>query len=133
MNPNGGEKQPQFEAKPIPLSEGDVSTSPETAATSSPENRPQLQPAQISSQVASDLALPSQAIATSDDSTNLTTAQPQVSAADSDRIEKEWIDRAKTIVARTADDPFTQKNEMSKVKAEYIKKRFNKTVKTSDK
>jgi Txe/YoeB family toxin of Txe-Axe toxin-antitoxin module len=43
-------------------------------------------------------------------------------------IEKEWVQRAKSLVAQTQDDPYKQKNEMSKIKADYIKKRFNKTI-----
>lgn len=53
-------------------------------------------------------------------------------AADADLIEKEWIERAKTIVTKTKDDPHRQKSEMSKVKADYIQKRFNKIIKTDD-
>jgi hypothetical protein len=50
-------------------------------------------------------------------------------ADDVDLIEKEWVDRAKAIVEATQDDPHKQKSEISKVKAEYIQKRFNKTIK----
>jgi hypothetical protein len=50
-------------------------------------------------------------------------------ADDVDLIEKEWVDRAKAIVEATQDDPRKQKSEISKVKAEYIQKRFNKTIK----
>ena len=53
-------------------------------------------------------------------------------AADGDLIEKEWIHRAKAIVDKTKDDPHQQKSEMSKVKADYIQKRFNKAVKTDE-
>jgi hypothetical protein len=53
-------------------------------------------------------------------------------AQDTDLIEKEWVLRAKSIVAQTQDDPFKQKNEMSKIKADYIKKRFNKTIPLED-
>ena len=56
------------------------------------------------------------------------TADDGMEAADGDLIEKEWIDKAKAIVAQTQDDPFVQKNEISRVKAEYIQKRFNKTL-----
>lgn len=55
-----------------------------------------------------------------------------MSAAEIDRIEKEWVDKAKAIVAKTRDDPHAQKSQMSKVKADYIKKRFNKTLPTDD-
>lgn len=54
----------------------------------------------------------------------------KIPAADADRIEKQWVDKAKAIVAQTKSDPFKQKNEMSKIKADYIGKRYNKTVKT---
>jgi hypothetical protein len=50
-------------------------------------------------------------------------------ADDVDLIEKEWVDKAKAIVEATQDDPRKQKSEISKVKAEYIQKRFNKTIK----
>lgn len=50
-------------------------------------------------------------------------------ADDVDLIEREWVDRAKAIVEATQDDPHKQKDEISKVKAEYIQKRFKKTIK----
>jgi hypothetical protein len=55
-----------------------------------------------------------------------------LAAQDADLIEKEWVVRAKSIVAQTQDDPYKQKNEMSKIKADYIKKRFNKTIPVED-
>ncbi len=54
-------------------------------------------------------------------------------AADADLIEKQWIERSKTVAAKTRDDPHLQKSEMSKIKADYIHKRFNKIIKTDDK
>ena len=53
-------------------------------------------------------------------------------AADGNLIEKQWIQKAKEIVAETKNDPYKQKNEMSKAKADYIQKRFKKTIKTDD-
>lgn len=53
-------------------------------------------------------------------------------ADDADLIEKEWVIRAKAIVAQTKDDPHTQNREMNKVKADYLKKRYNKDLKTSE-
>src|SRR3989344_1871071 len=53
-------------------------------------------------------------------------------AADSDRIEKEWVQKAKNIVSSTHEDPYKQKNEMSQVKADYIQKRFGKNIKTDE-
>lgn len=53
-------------------------------------------------------------------------------ASDGNRIEKQWIEKAKEIVAETKSDPYKQKNEMSKAKADYIQKRFKKSIKTDD-
>jgi hypothetical protein len=49
-------------------------------------------------------------------------------AEDNDVIEKEWVDRAKKIVSLTANDPFIEAKELNKLKATYIKKRFNKDL-----
>lgn len=50
------------------------------------------------------------------------------SAGDSDLIEKEWVIKAKQIVEHTAEDPFLQQQELSKIKADYMKKRYNKDI-----
>lgn len=57
---------------------------------------------------------------------------PQI-ADDTDLIEKEWIDKAKEIVARTAHDPYLQNQEINKIRSDYLKKRYNKTLKQGDK
>jgi hypothetical protein len=56
---------------------------------------------------------------------------PQI-ADDIDLIEKEWVVKAKEIVAKTKDDPYRQNQEMSKVKADYLKKRYNKDLRLSE-
>lgn len=53
-------------------------------------------------------------------------------ADDADLIEKEWVIRAKTIVMETKNDPYNQNREMNKVKADYLKKRYNKDLKISE-
>lgn len=53
-------------------------------------------------------------------------------ADDADLIEKEWIVRAKAVVEQTKNDPYVQNRELNKVKAEYIKKRYNKDIKVSE-
>jgi len=135
MNPNSGEVQPNFEFQAPPETDNTSPDSPERGVASSPENRPQKQSVQVSSQVASDLALPASTTTakTSSDDDNDTADQPTAKEAkDSDRIEQVWIDKAKTVVAKTQDDPYEQKNAMSQVKAEYIKTRFNKTLRTDE-
>lgn len=50
-------------------------------------------------------------------------------AEDIDLIEKAWVEKAKAIVRSTHGDPFSQNKELNKVKAEYIKKRYDKDIK----
>ncbi len=52
-----------------------------------------------------------------------------VVAEDVDLIEKEWVDKAKKIVAATKTDPYEQEKEVSKLQADYLKKRYGKEVK----
>jgi len=49
-------------------------------------------------------------------------------ADDLDLIEKEWVERAKAIVARTRTDPYAQNKEMNQYKADYLKKRYQKDI-----
>jgi hypothetical protein len=53
-------------------------------------------------------------------------------ADDVDLIEREWIKIAKEIVERTRIDPHAQNKEMNKVKADYLKKRYNKDIKLAE-
>lgn len=55
-----------------------------------------------------------------------------LSADDADLIEREWVDKAKHIVTETRDYPHKQKDQISRVKADYIQKRFNKSIKVDD-
>jgi hypothetical protein len=53
-------------------------------------------------------------------------------AADADLIEKEWVYKAKQIVEQTADDPYLQQAQLSRIKADYMKKRYNKDIKVPE-
>lgn len=61
-----------------------------------------------------------------------TPTDDDIVAADVELIEKAWVEKAKAVVARTKDDPHLQKSEMSKIKADYIKKRYKKVIPTED-
>lgn len=52
-------------------------------------------------------------------------------ADDVDLIEKQWVLKAKNIVESTSGDPFLQNKELNKIRADYIKKRYNKDIKLS--
>lgn len=49
----------------------------------------------------------------------------------SDALDQEWIAKAKMIVEQTKQDPYLQSKELSKVKADYLRIRFNKHIKVS--
>lgn len=49
-------------------------------------------------------------------------------AEDVDLIEKEWVEKAKHIVASTKENPREQNVEIAKLKADYMKQRYNKEV-----
>jgi hypothetical protein len=53
---------------------------------------------------------------------------PQLAGADIDVIEKEWVEKAKSIVSKTKDDPREQSMELTGMKREYIEKRFGKSL-----
>ena len=51
-------------------------------------------------------------------------------AADEELIEKEWVDKAKQIIAHTADDPFSRSAQVSELQRSYLQKRYGKVVGT---
>ncbi len=53
-------------------------------------------------------------------------------ADDIDLIEKVWVEKAKEIVDKTHDNPYLQNKAISEIKADYIKKRYNKDISKSD-
>jgi len=54
------------------------------------------------------------------------------SAEDVDLIEKAWVEKAKEIVDGTHGDPYMQSKQINQVKADYIKKRYNRDVKVDE-
>jgi hypothetical protein len=64
-------------------------------------------------------------------SPSLTTPAPQI-ADDIDLIEKEWVEKAKEIVDKTKENPYLQNKAISEIKADYIKKRYNKELAKSE-
>lgn len=49
-------------------------------------------------------------------------------AGDDDLIEKEWVDKAKKIIAETRDDPYRREREISKLQIEYIRRRYGREI-----
>jgi len=48
-------------------------------------------------------------------------------ANDDDLIEKEWVDKAKRIITKTKDDPYRREHEVSKLQADYLRKRYGRS------
>lgn len=59
-------------------------------------------------------------------------ATHHLSAEDLDLIEKEWVMKAKEVVDHTQGDPYLQSRELNKIKADYIKKRYNRDIKPNE-
>ncbi len=49
-------------------------------------------------------------------------------AADVDVIEKEWVDKAEAIIAKTAGDPHAEEEAIEDLTIDYMKKRYDKDV-----
>lgn len=135
MEPNrvGG---PNFElpAQPTaPEKEGEQEQQAETVP-SRPETAKQPPQAMPSPPALDDIPVTDQPVIglPAQDVTTPIPTDPHSVAADADRIEPEWVDKVKTVIAKTQDDPHLQKEQMSRIKAEYIQKRFNKTIKTDE-
>lgn len=136
MNETGG-AEPKFEVvQPV---EGDQSTkTPAEQGQPAPETAPgkQALPARLQlPTVLPDVPVAAPAPPVQDDNVASPVSSPKTSklpAADKNLIEKQWVQKAKEIVADTKSDPHKQKSEMSKAKADYIQKRFKKTVRTDD-
>ena len=56
-----------------------------------------------------------------------TSATP-LTAGDDDLIEKEWVDKAKKIVASTKGDPYRREQEVGRLQEDYLRKRYGKEL-----
>jgi len=74
------------------------------------------------------LPTPVAGTATDDKTDNTTLSSNPAVANDDDLIEKEWVDKAKKIVAETRDNPHLQDEKVNKLQADYLKKRFGREL-----
>lgn len=65
------------------------------------------------------------------DATAVQGANPSV-AGDDDLIEKEWVDRAKKIIDETHNDPHKREQEVARLQADYLRKRYGKELGAAD-
>ena len=133
MNPNRGENI-QLEVPVIHPEESETSGGQaiESAHPAQQENAPSKQTGAppLPPLPASLPAAQPPVIPTDDTSTAPTDGVNEDNSANG-KLEKQWVEKAKAIVAKTKDNPYQQKAEISKVQAEYIRTRFNKVVRTN--
>jgi hypothetical protein len=129
MNPNNT-STPGFEL-PTPVTGNDAAT-PEQAPMPETSNAPAdpipaAQPQPLPAPVQQHSPMPPMNVPMNPAASNAT-----MIADDADLIEKEWVEKAKAIVASTRHDPRTQNRELNKFKADYMQKRYNKTIKVDE-
>jgi hypothetical protein len=99
---------------------GSIETSSSSPAQGQPTTLPQpVDPQITSTQVAKPVTA----------ATSVPDDNPAV-ADDVDLIEKSWVDKAKRIINDYKHDPYQQEKEVGKLQADYIKKRYGKSIKT---
>jgi hypothetical protein len=59
-------------------------------------------------------------------------AATQVTDDNTDALDEEWINKAKAIVEQTKHDPHMESHELSRVKADYLRIRYNKQIKVAE-
>lgn len=106
---------------------------PEQGPAAVPEIAPRpaaVQPAAAGQAAAIPIPAPSPSGQAADDTTTATST-PATMTADDDNVEKEWVNKARQIVERTRNDPYRQSEELTLVKADYMRQRYNKIVKVN--
>jgi len=137
MNPNSNETSIQL-PPPMPEQAPAPGVLPENGpAMARPEALPgaELNRGAPVAQTAAMPTMPLPAVGSSPQSPALPAASNAVlpdGADDSDLIEKEWVEKAKQIIEKTRHDPHEQTKEVTLLKADYMKKRYNKTIKLSE-
>jgi len=102
----------QPEAAPLPPAGAPAATGG-TPAPSVPVSAPSAQPAPAAATAATAQPTPTTGPAT---------------AADQDVIEKEWVDKADEVVAKTAGQPHAEEDAVEDLQIDYLKKRYGKDV-----
>lgn len=128
--PQIGPEQGPSEYKVSPERVGQLPT-PEQGIETGAERREQTSELQAAVSDASAISpiLPSPVVMTDEPSgvPTGTVAGPTV-AADEDLIEKEWVDKAKKIVADTQNDPHQREEAVNQLQRDYLKKRYGREM-----
>ena len=73
------------------------------------------------------ITAPPQPVSTAGDTAQTSVILPTV-ANDDDLIEKEWVDKAKKVLAETRDDPYLREQEVNRLQADYLLKRYGREL-----
>lgn len=76
------------------------------------------------------IAVPTPTSDDSDDSSSLASDSPDI-ASDDELIEKEWVNKAKKVIAETKDDPYRREQEVSRLQSDYLLKRYGRELGSS--
>ena len=137
MNPELPQVRPNAEIAPqipggIEYFPDGSSRSVESRPTYSPERQPahqeQLSPqAPVTPVDLTQLATPQVVQPISQPTDGVATGLPAI-AADDDLMEKEWVDKVKKIIDLTRGNPYEQAKSVAALQADYLKKRYNRTI-----
>lgn len=128
--------QSRFEQAPVPVGQtiehGSLPYAPETGIETGAE-RQEVAAESAARQADATPVLPPPVLPTivpqtvTDDVTTPQDDTPLL-AADEDLIEKEWVDKAKKIILETKDDPYAREAAVTKLQADYLKKRYGREL-----
>lgn len=132
--------QPRFEQAPAPtgqaIERAPLPYTPETGVETGAERR-EVAAESAARQTDGTPTLPTPVLpiiipqAPADDATVAHDDTPLL-AADEDLIEKEWVDKAKKIILETKDDPYAREAAVTRLQADYLRKRYGKELSSAD-
>lgn len=132
MEPRQHEVAPNIERVPVQPGAGEhlLSQNPERSVEQRVETHPEVGQvqAEVSQLVMPSLPTPVLAAPDSTATQSQTDDNTPLTAGDDDLIEKEWVDKAKNIIAATKDDPYRREREINKLQIEYIRKRYGRVI-----
>jgi hypothetical protein len=137
MQPQNTESQRGLEQQPVVTPQQErvpVLPTPEGGIETGADRREQTAEAQAAaadaSAVGTGASVPPAVAPVVDPVTSATSDSPIV-AGNEDVIEKEWVDKAKQIIASTKDDPHRRTEQVNQLQKDYLKKRYGKELGTS--
>jgi hypothetical protein len=91
------------------------------------EQRSEAAPAVAAPVLPAPVIVPEPQVAPDDTTTTPVSDTPLV-ANDDDLIEREWVIKAKKIIVQTKDDPYRREQEVGKLQADYLHKRYGREL-----